>query len=190
MSNKVIYLRGIQHPEMESVLQFIYFGEAKFYEERINEFLMVAKNLDIRGLAKGIEDGDEAAAVHEDNTNIETEVFALATKDVKEQRKLELDDDAGDQHRTHNEAVTDGYKYECQQCEKIFTKSYGLSRHIQSVHELKYACNQCDKLFTQQSSLTTHIQSIHEGVKYACSQCDYQATQQSSLTSHVKRKHF
>ena len=58
-TNPVIYLRGIQYSEMESILQFIYLGEAKFYEERMNEFFNVAKNLDIRELAKGIEDGDE-----------------------------------------------------------------------------------------------------------------------------------
>ena len=66
-NHPVIYLRGIQHSEMESILQFIYLGEAKFYEERMNEFLTVAKNLDIRELAKGIEDVD-SPAVNQENT--------------------------------------------------------------------------------------------------------------------------
>ena len=30
----VIYLRGIQYPEIESILQFIYLGQTKFNEER------------------------------------------------------------------------------------------------------------------------------------------------------------
>ena len=60
-NHPVIYLRGIQHTEIESILQFIYLGEAKCYEERMNEFLTVAKNLDIRELAKGIEDEDPVA---------------------------------------------------------------------------------------------------------------------------------
>ena len=38
-SSTVIYLRGIQYSEMESILQLIYLGEAKFYEERMTEFL-------------------------------------------------------------------------------------------------------------------------------------------------------
>ena len=45
IANPVIYLRGIQHSEMESILQFIYLGEARFYKERINEFIMVCKDL-------------------------------------------------------------------------------------------------------------------------------------------------
>ena len=46
-NNSSIYLRGIHHEELESILQFIYLGEATFYHERMNEFLNVAKNLDI-----------------------------------------------------------------------------------------------------------------------------------------------
>merc|ERR1719342_777295 len=41
--NSSIYLRGIHHEELESLLQFIYLGEATFYQERMNEFLNVAK---------------------------------------------------------------------------------------------------------------------------------------------------
>merc|ERR1712214_126635 len=92
-NHPIIYLRGIQYPEMESILQFIYLGEAKFYEERMNEFLNVAKSLDIRELAKGIEDGDETSAVNEDNTGIDSE-------DVGEQRKQDIDGAAGAQHKT------------------------------------------------------------------------------------------
>ena len=37
----IIYLRGIQSFEIESILQFIYLGEATFYQERMNEFINV-----------------------------------------------------------------------------------------------------------------------------------------------------
>ena len=45
-----MYLRGIQFSEIESILQFIYLGEATFYEERMDEFLAVAKSLEIKEL--------------------------------------------------------------------------------------------------------------------------------------------
>ena len=31
-ANPIVYLRGIQHSEMESIMQFIYLGEAMFYK--------------------------------------------------------------------------------------------------------------------------------------------------------------
>ena len=59
--NTSIYLRGIHHEELESILQFIYLGEATLYHERMNEFLNVAKNLDIKEIGKNVihEGGDE-----------------------------------------------------------------------------------------------------------------------------------
>ena len=43
--NSVIYLRGVLSHEMKSILQFLYFGQATFYHDRMNEFLNFAKTL-------------------------------------------------------------------------------------------------------------------------------------------------
>ena len=182
-NHPVIYLRGIQYPEMESILQFIYLGEAKFYEERIKDFLTVAKNLEIREVAKGIEDGD--------STETETEESQIEADDVAEPSKQDIDNATEGQHKTHSRPVTKGCKYVCQQCDKAYYDSSTLRKHIKSAHEgVKFACDQCDKQFTDQGNLTQHIKSVHEGVKYACNQCDYQASTQSNLTAHTKRKHL
>ena len=49
--NSIIYLKGINHSDMELILHFIYLGEATFHEERLNDFLSVAKSLEIKGLS-------------------------------------------------------------------------------------------------------------------------------------------
>ena len=51
----LIYLRGIQSYEMESILQFMYLGEGKFYYERMGEFIKVAKDLEIKEICDGVE---------------------------------------------------------------------------------------------------------------------------------------
>ena len=66
-ANSIIYLRGIQHSEMESIMQFIYLGEARFYEERMSEFLMVSKNLEIKELSTGIEMNNQTDSNAESN---------------------------------------------------------------------------------------------------------------------------
>jgi len=188
-NHPVIYLRGILYSEMESILQFIYLGEAKFYEERMNEFLTVAKNLDIRELGKSIEDGD-SAATNGDDTNIKEEESTIEADDAAEPSKQDIDDATDGQHKTQSKAVTKGYKYECKQCDKAFYGSSTLRRHIKSAHEgVKNACNQCDKYYADQSLLTKHIQSAHEGVKYACNQCDQQCADQNSLKRHIQSIH-
>merc|ERR1711911_378633 len=53
-SSQIMYLRGIQFSEMESIMQFIYLGETSFNEERIDEFLDVARSLEIEELCRSI----------------------------------------------------------------------------------------------------------------------------------------
>ena len=48
--NSTIYLRGIHHQEIESILQFIYQGEATLYHERMSEFMKVSKELHIKDI--------------------------------------------------------------------------------------------------------------------------------------------
>ena len=57
-NSSVIYLKGIKHQEMESILEFMYLGVATFYQERMNEFLNVAKNLEIKEISKDVEYDD------------------------------------------------------------------------------------------------------------------------------------
>ena len=46
--NPIIYLKSVNFSELESLIKFIYLGEATFYEERMNEFIAVAKSLEIK----------------------------------------------------------------------------------------------------------------------------------------------
>merc|ERR1712098_660831 len=52
LQNSCIYLRGIKSFEIDAILQFIYQGEATLYQERMNEFLDVAKSLEIKEISK------------------------------------------------------------------------------------------------------------------------------------------
>ena len=51
----LIYLRGIQSYEMESILQFMYLGEGKLYQERMGEFIKVAKDLEVKEMSDGVD---------------------------------------------------------------------------------------------------------------------------------------
>ena len=186
-SNQIMYLRGIQFPELESIIQFIYLGEATFYEDRMDEFLAVAKSLEIKELCntETVPNGKSDDESPPCDPVISTKKLEEKT-DISDHMQMEMQ---SAQERTRRFVARNG-KYECDQCNKTYSGRGGLSSHKQSAHQgVKYACDQCDQQFTQQCSLTVHIQSRHEGIKYACDQCDQQFTQQSSLTDHFQSKH-
>ena len=217
-SNQIIYLRGIQFSEMESILQYIYLGEATFYEERMNEFLAVARSLEIKELCKAeterneetddetlptnpvssTETVDEQTLVSDQITNqaLQDNIISIIVENVESGNK---DYECDQCHKTysklsnlkaHQQSVHQGVKYACHQCDYQATIKSSLKKHIQSMHEgVKYDCDQCDHQFANKSNLSQHIKNKHEGVKYSCRECDYQAAKQSCLTRHSKAKH-
>ena len=167
-SNQILYLRGIQFPELESIMQFIYLGEATFYEERMDEFLAVAKSLQIKELCN-------TETVPNDEPVDESPPFdpVTSTKTLEEQTVISDHMKMQSVQERKMRVVGSNGIYECDQCHKTYSQRGHLYRHNQSAHQgVKYACDQCDQQFTQLVSLTVHIQSKHEGIKYACDHCD------------------
>ena len=66
-----IYLRGVNHSEINSILQFVYLGEASFHETRINEFLSLAKSLEIKELSRDVEPNVPELLEEEEDVNPE-----------------------------------------------------------------------------------------------------------------------
>ena len=81
----LIYLRGIQSYEMESILQFMYLGEGRFYHERMREFIKVAQDLEV----KEIRDGVEMGSGEEENVEVRRrreDLDACCCKDLETRR--------------------------------------------------------------------------------------------------------
>jgi len=191
-ANPIIYLTGIKHSEMESIMQFIYFGETKFCEERMSEFLMVSKNLEIKELStfnkhEKNNDANDGKYFDDYNTLPGNEYGANLDPQAK---SASIISNKLANVKGMTAVVSGDSKLKCKDCLKLFNSQTALRYHTKSIHEgVKYACNHCDHQATDKGHLAQHIQSKHEGVKYACNLCDYQATQQSSLKTHIHSIH-
>ena len=114
-SSQIMYLRGIQFSEIESIMQFIYLGEATFYEERMDEFLAVAKSLEIKVLCNA-----------ESESNIELDESLprnpnTADEEVKEQMVMSNHMRGQAPEVRTREVVSVIGKYKCDQCDYLAT---------------------------------------------------------------------
>ena len=147
-SSPFIYLRGIQSQEIESILQFIYLGQATFYQERMKEFINVAKGLEIKEISKDLE--NEHKDVDLKKEFVETD--EITSKDIlNKQSEVKL--------KPNNKAQQRGYKnHTCEQCgyESKWLKQ--VEQHIKTVHEgYTYPCQHCNYKATDPSNLRRHI---------------------------------
>ena len=214
-SNSVIYLRGIQYQEIESILEYMYLGEVTISQQRVYEFLKVAADLEVKNFDKEninsdstepVSDINEMGALnpkakHNDDTKLETE---CVESDMKEdQLKIDMDvsnnsnekyhevNDMKMAYRSNQKFIMNRHKkeYACNQCELKFSNQSNLTRHIKSQHEEKVSCDQCEKQFKRKDCLKEHYQAAHDKKEFVCKICDYATGYRKILKKHMKIRH-
>ena len=181
----LIYLRGIQSYEMESILQFMYLGEGRFHHERMGEFFKVAQDLEVQEISDCVEMG--------------TGVEETVEEDVTEDEIEETFEEETENHENYTkprpwqprpQLSNDTKSTQCPECGAKFSGRSVMLRHYRSKHDgVKYSYDQCNYQATRQSHLQRHIQAQHECIRYPCNQCDYQARRQSNLQTHIQSIH-
>ena len=209
----IIYLRGVQSMEIESILHFLYLGEATVHQERMNELFNVAKILGVEHISKDInptinEQSDYVEKWHidDDNELLKTDSMPeqiinmphkkkqLKKKYVSEKKHLcdqcSYKTDSAWKVLQHIRAVHEGVKYPCDQCSFKSTQMRRLKEHIRFAHDgVKYTCDRCNHNAPNSSGLKKHIKFVHDGAKYPCDQCIYMTTRPDNLRKHIKLVH-
>ena len=158
----VIYLRGVLAQEMKSILQFMYLGQATFYQDRMNEFINVAKSLEIKEISKDV---DQDVSVSQNDQENEKNI-GPPIADLHEEKA------------NVNQSNVEG---------EIENKS---SKVISQKNDAgQFHCHRCTKNYTDKSNLNRHIKSTHEGTKFPCTKCEYEGNQRSHLMRHIQTVH-
>ena len=185
----LLYLKGVMNQELESILEFIYLGVAKVNEDRINAFTDVALELDIKELNKSRTENKEA----EESVSSEEKAKSRKPIFLPEMKSIEIDEASNKKNFISQNitSLSSGNSF-CTQCDKSFSNSTNLRRHIQVVHEQslqREVCELCDKTFSSHDNLTRHKKSVHFKVKYDCDQCGKGFSSSDNLSRHIKNIH-
>ena len=163
-SNSAIYLRGIPAKQMETLVEFMYLGQAQLLQADIEEFINIARDLKIRGIEQdyGNDDVDESFA-----NSLSTKEEEMELEQINKHRYLSED--------TENTLILSHPK---QQQNKQPKKSGSLE------------CLECHMMFSRIGHLNRHKRAIHQGLRpHQCNFCIYSATTHSNLKIHIKARH-
>ena len=185
-ANSTIYLRGIQHKELEAILQFVYLGKATIYQERLKIFLNVTKDLNIKEIGDVVSDDAEESMhedVHEENQHNSDDIQENGFEDLEKEEKVDFPFD--------RKTITGIASFHCDVCDKNFSTKSNLTKHNRAQHlKISFPCQQCDYSATQAFNLKIHVQSQHKGTEYQNPQFSYKATSTEKLKTHLKIKHL
>ena len=168
-------------------IQFMYLGEGQVCQNRIREFIRIAKDLQVKDISEGeiklgkVEEKLTENAKENEYFNNGEKAYNSEDQYLSGQRNIRTDDI----YTTETEAV----KYPCNEYNHG-TEEDNLQTHIQSQHEeFRYPYDECDYQTAKEDNLLTPIQSQHEDITYPCNECDYQATTEDNLQKHIQSVH-
>ena len=160
----MVYLKGVSYHQLRYILEFIYLGQTEVDQDSLGEFMMAAKDLQIRGL----DDGQKEIISNSEN------IF---------EHKMEQEEDVDIMYNDKN-PISENFVYDIETYANETS-----STNYPTTTTTTLDCDKCDYKATVVSSLNRHKLSKHEGVTYPCAQCDYKATYPNNLKRHTIKVH-
>ena len=167
----LVYLRGVNHEELDSILQFIYLGKALVCHRNMKRFAQAAKDLQIKKLA-GIRFGNQSEIrdttdhvkydyMQEERENhLNNEYAGRSILDIAE-------DIINFDIPSHDESGSRMKVFKCEECEASYKSKQALGLHIKIKHdEISFSCKYCEYKAQTKGYLRIHQASVHEGVKH------------------------
>ena len=170
--NPLICLVGINSGELQNILDYMYNGETKIFQENIHQFLFTAKRFQIKGLLQ------DATETNKDLNSVKTEevpdqfeedaTFNQFNTVLNERWNFNAEGvkDVNEQTDEFIETLSDG-SLRCTQCGKIISKGKSFSRrnmrnHVEThIEGLAFSCPACDKTFRSKNALNIHKTRHH-----------------------------
>ena len=197
-------MRGIKSEDLLAIVDFLYYGEAKIYQENLDTFLSIAEELQLKGLNK-IEGGEE----EEDGENSKRQNSYLPVPSTGEKGK---NDTFQTKITTQNNAFTSQTNSEDQisfsaavavpkhefsgdlkeiddTVKSLMSKGINMIRMGAKQMSTTYVCNICGKEGLKHH-IKDHIEANHlEGIPICCNFCKKTSRTRKGLGLHMSRYH-
>jgi len=159
----LIYLNGIDYADIQSIIDFMYLGQAQVEQSHLEQFLLSAKKLQVNGL---MEDSTSSLTTVLQDEILEVQKNASEIFTEKE-HQIKIDPDVV-------EGTLDGYgdadridlDGTCSSQSGTFDQ-FEIVEHtlLESEKHKKFSCNYCDKAFSQSGTLNRHVKTLHMKIK-------------------------
>ena len=161
-ANTLLYLGGISSMNLDFILDYIYHGEVKIFQEQLDSFLENAQKLEIEGLI-----GQESLADQTDNEiKVENDV---PTDEAKQLVRMEESKEVTRRQNTRT-SNSDANKIDVTSftSEEIEEKIKELHQKIDGL----WTCMVCDYTSKFSTSVRKHVEKHIDGLSYSCNLCN------------------
>ena len=184
-NHPLIYLSGINHQDLEKILDFVYLGEAIVSKDEYDRFMDVAEKLKITGLIQ-YKDNEGTKKVY-DVQKVPEEIM---------EDKIQLLDDFIEEDNyvapLSKDLLVQGdisLKSQVNAAEDFSVRNYKQEQNYSMNTKHKFGCDDCKYSGTTRSNLKVHVLAKHKGVKFPCQACEYKGSTKWNTVVHMRNMH-
>ena len=197
-SHPMIYMRGLKPKDLVAIMDFIYHGEANIYQEDLDRFLILAEELQLKGLSGTKQNDTDSAEEHSPNTEQQQPIIkghAFEQQNLNHP-PIPFDNQTNTDSKVDNHPIVpvDASKtigIADISMEDIKTRVESMMERVNGADNI-LKCTVCGKETKGNRAkivLRQHIQTHIEGLSYPCNQCDIVSRTSNALHVHVSRNH-
>ena len=180
-SHPFLYMRKINAKHLLNIVTFMYHGEVEIFQEDLADFLSLAEELEVKGLAGSDHPPEEKKQIPLFQNN------KHARKEISKTKKEEICSDDYKIKAVDMVSIDQTEKYSASGTKNITEKIDSLIEKRNGI----WTCKECGKTLARNTSfeIAKHAEIHLEGVSYTCNQCGFVARSRNNMTNHVFRKH-
>ena len=181
----LIFLKGFQSQDLLAILDFLYFGEAKVFQENLDSFLAIAEELKLKGLEEK-EKSVNPKPIH--NTKEPSEI-STTYNNIHDAEETSKDIAISNQFSDDMQALDETVKTMMEKGRKKIPHGKKKLSDGSSKLEIAYICKVCGKE-GQIHVIRNHIEGIHlEGTSIPCDSCGKISSSRVTLRLHKANVH-
>ena len=192
-SNPLIYLNGFSSKELNFVMDYIYQGEVKLFQDDLDDFLNVAQKLQIEGLIGG--DSPSGGSTKNEHMTLNDEVGNYYEEEIikddavldKMQPKVGTQDKK--QVKTTSLAVQSSSEFVSSRSSLITTDIKAAVDSLFVKDGENYRCTACGRSSSSNSNMRKHVEVHIEGLTFDCQLCGESFRSRKVVDNHKRRYH-
>ena len=185
----LVYMRGVRKSELLAILDFIYYGEANVEQENLDAFLVLAEEMQLKGLTGSAETGN-----HDDKTpnplQKKTEQKKHANTSQNMWHPMNSNQSKAEDDSMHVALVSEGVQQLDEQIKSMMEVSENMLTIGNRTVRAK-TCKVCGKE-GQTANIMTHIESNHitaSNISHSCDICGKISRSRNGLRLHKAKEH-
>ena len=199
--NPLVYLKGFKATQLHSIIDYMYHGVSEVQQENLDDFLLLAEELHLKGLTRGTETTEEP--IEETKILQGQKVSKPKTKEIPEhgpeaelKTEVHYDQEYAPNHSstllTTNSAAYQVY-YNRGTAEDLKAVVWSMISQSGTVLTCTVCGKTKDRTLDSQANhqMASHVESLHvEGVQYDCTRCDKTFRSQNTLYNPTYKAHI